>query len=446
MRKWLQIAFTIQLFLNLTNLFVFIPPWTGIPLSLIGGLMLLLNMVYLFDERDYALELMRHKLTWALMILFFFWPVIWSAYPIISGYSLKREILLQTFYVTTLLGSAVFVRRLSYSRARLLLYVSFGVSVIGILAQALLPGLFFAIARIAEGSGEVFAYGRAAGFFVNPNVAGRFIVLFYLVLMLSAKKIGAVEMILLSLVSFCAVLFTASRSSLLIAIVVIIYVVGHRFAVPYIRGHLSFQPARFVLGGIAVLVFALLALFILPVASRFVLDKTDVGATKNASARFEMFAYGIDGFVESVENEALNRWYTVEPYVAGFDESWILGRGLAGYRIYKKEHNLLLTPHNTIFAMWLNYGVFYVLFGSVCFIAVLLSPRMRHVENHLGMSFSLILFLALIGIMFTYDGLFAQRGFYVLIGAFLAEYSAPQHWFQYDKLMAHQSFFRKRRK
>jgi hypothetical protein len=446
MRKCLQIAFAINIVLNLTNLFAFLPAWSGVPLRIIGGLMVLINLVYLFDERELVMEFMRNKLTWALLILFFVWPIFWVLYPMYSGYGMKREILLQAFYTTTLLGSAVYVCRVSYARMRLLLYACLAISVLGVLAQAFVPGLFFAVAKMAEGSGDAFSFGRAAGFFINPNVAGRVIVLLYLLVMLSPKKISMLEFLAVTSVSFVTVLLTASRSSLLIAIFVIVYVIGHRFAVPYIRGRLTFRPERFLLGGIAIIVFAGMVAFILPMASNYVLEKTEVGSMKNASARFDFFAHGFGGFVEQAEEEALKRWYTVEPYVDGFKDSWILGRGLAGYRIYKKENLLALTPHNTIFVMWMNYGIFYVLFALFCFFAVMLSSRMRKVESHLGMVFSPLLFLTLIGIMFTYDGLMAQRGFYIMIGAFLAVYCARDEWFRHDKMMAEEPFFRKKRR
>lgn len=446
MRKWLQLAFAISIFLNLTNLFVFIPAWLGLPLRLIGGLMLLVNLAYLFSERAVLADLIRHKLTWGLLVLFLLWPLLGAIYPMFSGYSMKRTIILQLFYTSMCLGAAVYLLRVSFARARLFVYTCFGVSVLGICAQIFLPGFFTSVAVMAENSGEVFAFGRAAGFFVNPNVAGRFVVLMYLLLMLSPKKLGALEILAVSAVSFGAVLLTASRSSLLIAMVVITYVIGHRFSVPYIRGRLTFNPARFILGGMAIVVFAAMSAFVLPMASKFVLEKTDVGSTKHASERFDFFAHGLGGFIERVEEEAVKRWYTIEPYMDGFQESWIFGRGLAGYRIYKTENYLALTPHNTIFAMWMNYGVFYVLFAFFCFFIVVVSPRMRLVENHLGMSFSPILFLMLIGIMFTYDGLLAQRGFYVMIGLFLGLYCAPAGWLDFDCHMAEAPLLRKQRR
>jgi hypothetical protein len=446
MRKLLQIAFAINIFLNLTNLFVFIPAWLGLPLRLIGGLMLLVNLAYLFSERAVLADLLRHKLTWALLVLFFIWPLLGALFPMFNGYSMKREIVLQAFYATTLLGAGVYVLRVSYARARLLAYACFGVSIVGIFAQIFLPGFFMSVAMMAENSGEVFAFGRAAGFFVNPNVAGRFVILMYLLLMLSPKKLGALEILAVTTVAFAAVLLTASRSSLLLCMGVIFYVIGHRFSVPYISGRMTFSPGRFILGGMAIVVLAVMAAFILPLASKFVLEKTDVGSTKHASQRFDFFAYGFGGFVDRVEEEAVKRWYTVEPYVDGFKESWLFGRGLSGYRIYKTENHLALTPHNTIFAMWLNYGVFYVLFGFFCFFVVAVSPRMRLVENHLGMSFTPVLFLALLGIMFTYDGLFAQRGFYIMVGLFLGLYCAPVRWFDFDRNMSEAPLLRKSRR
>jgi hypothetical protein len=62
------------------------------------------------------------------------------------------------------------------------------------------------------------------------------------------------------------------------------------------------------------------------------------------------------------------------------------------------------------------------------------------------MSFAPILFLALLGIMFTYDGLFAQRGFYIMVGLFLGLYCAPAGWFDFDRNMSEAPLLRKQRR
>lgn len=408
--------------------------------------MLLLNLIYLFSERQTVAMFLNHKLTWAFIILFGMWPLLGAVYPMFQGYSMLRHVVLQMFYTTTVLGVGALIINEGFARFRLLLYISFAVSIVGLFAQMFFPSFFMSIALMSEESGEVFAYGRSGGFFVNPNVAGRFVILLYLLLMLSPKKLSAIEILLVTPITFGGVLLTASRSSLLLSILVIGYVLGHRFAVPYIRGRLSVNPVRVLSGMALVMIVGALMVVTLPIASSYVLNKTSVGATRNASQRFDFFAHGFDGFVERVEEEALGRWHTVEPYVPGFQESWLFGRGLAGYYIYKIENHLQLTPHNTIFAMWMNYGVCYVLFGLFCFISVTFSPRMRMIENHLGMIFMPILFITLVGIMFTYDGLMAQRGFYVMIGAFLALYCASPRWFEYDHDLASQPLLKARRR
>lgn len=431
----------IGVFFNATNLFVFLPAWSKVPLTLIGGGMLLLNLVYLFSERQVLFNLMRNKMTWLLLVLFFVWPVVGAIYPTFQGYRVVREVALQLLYTSLVLGVAVLTVRISFARVRTLVFACFFVSVFGIYVQALLPGIFGAIAILPEGSGDVFVFGRSSGFFVNPNVAGRVVILMYLVLALSSKKMGSLYILALSLVAFLAVLLTASRSSLLIALVVFAYVIGHRLVIPYVRGHFSINPVRLLSGSVLLIAFSISVLIVLPLASKYVLEETAVGTTKNLSQRFEIFAYGFAGFTERVEEEALGRWYTIEPYLDGFKESWLFGRGLAGYRIYKIENFLVLTPHNTIFAMWLNYGVFYILLASATVVIFLLSPRTRLMEKELGIVFSPILIIAVLGIMFTFDGLMDQRSFYVFIGPFLALSCVPIRWFDYNRYVAQQSLF-----
>lgn len=446
MKNLLQYAFIVNMFLNLTNLCAFIPVWLGLSLTIVGGLMLIVNLLYLISESALVMDLFKSGMMWALLILILVWPIIAAAYPIFSGYSLRREIILQVFYFTSLLGSVVLTLKIGYERLRTLIYFSFVVSLLGMGFQAFLAEAFNAVAVLSDDSGEVFAYGRIAGFFINPNVAGRFILLFYLMLMMSSKKLSVFEVLILIVVTFGAVMLTASRSSLVIAFIAFLYVIAQRFGAPYIRGRMSINPIKILLSFVSIVVLVGASVFALIAASDFILQETSVGANKNVAKRFELFTGGVDGFLYVIEQETLGRWYTVEPYLDGFKESWLFGRGLAGYRVYMNENYIGLAPHNTLFAAWLDFGVLYVIAGFICFGYVALSRRIRIAEGHLGLFFMPIIFIVCMGIMFTYDAFLYQRGLYVMIGGIIALYFAPKDWFQFNAFVGQQPLIRRRRK
>lgn len=448
MNNWLQKAFVVNMFLNLTGLFAFIPGWTGLPLSFIGAGMLLLNLAYLMTQMQVVSSIFRSGVTWSLMILFLIWPISSAMMPMVTGHLLIREIVLQIFYFTSVLGSAVLTLRVGFEGFRKLILVGYLVSLFGVWLQAAMPSVFNSIAIVSDFSGEEFAYGRIGGFFINPNVAARFIILFFIIVMMSARKLSSLWIFSFSVATFLTVMITASRSSLLIAAVVIACVIIQRFGLPYIRGRMKINFLRIISSFTAIFLLAAGSLFIIITASNFVLNKTTLGsrATKS-SQRYELFADGVDGFVYTMKQEMLGRWYTVEPYVPAFEESWILGRGLAGTRIYMRQNLLELIPHNTLFVAWLDYGVFYIIFAFGSFFYVLFNRRMRIAEKHMGLFFMPIIFIACMGIMFTYDGFLAQRGLYVLIGGLFALFLAGEKWFAYNNYLASQplfSFHRKR--
>lgn len=443
MNNWLQWAFVANMFLNLTGLFAFIPGWTGLPLSVIGGGMLLINLAYLMTQSQIVSGFFRSGVIWSLMILFLIWPVFSAIMPMAKGHLLIREIILQIFYFTSILATAVLTLRIGFEGFRKFVLIGFLISIFGIWLQAAMPGLFGLIAVVSDSSGEEFAYGRIGGFFINPNVAARFVILLYIVLMMSARKLSILWILPFSVATFVAVMITASRSSLLIAVFAIAYVIVQRYGLPYIRGRMKLNFMRIICSFSAIILIAASFLFILINASNFVLNETNVGSgSTRASQRYELFANGIDGFIYVMKEEMLGRWYTVEPYAPAFEESWILGRGLAGSRIYMRQNFLELIPHNTIFVAWLDYGVFYIMFGFGCFFYVAFNRRMRMAEKHMGLFFMPLVFVVCIGIMFTYDGFLAQRGLYILIGGMLALFLAGKKWFDYNQHLASQPLFR----
>lgn len=433
MNNWLQYAFIANMLLNLTGLFAFLPGWTGVPLTLVGGAMLLLNLAYLMSQSQMVLGFFKSGITWALMLLFLIWPVFAAIMPMAKGYFLIREIILQIFYFTLLLGSIVLTLRLGFEGFRRIIGIGLCFSIFGVALQAFMPALFAAIAVVAESSGETFAYGRVGGFFINPNVAARFIIIYYILMMMSTRKLSFLCVMSYSLVTFLAVMLTASRSSLLIAVVAIVYVIVQRFGLPYFRGRMRFNSLRILLSFLAIVVISIGFLLTMVTASSFVLNETTIGsgATKT-SERYELFAYGFDGFILVMKDEILGRWYTVEPYLPAFEDSWIFGRGLAGTRIFMRQNLLELIPHNTLFVAWLDYGVLYIMLGFGVFFSVALNIRMRMAERHVGLFFTPLIFIVCMGIMFTYDGFLAQRGLYISIGGILALFLADKKWLNRD--------------
>lgn len=446
MRSFFQFLFVANILLNLTNLFVFIPTWLGLSLSFVGGLGLIVNCCYLASERAILSTLLHSRLIWFILLLLLLWPITASLYPMFNGVGLAREVVLQLFYTTTLLGTVVFTLKRGFERFRDVFFFSFVVTLIGLCLQAFLPSAFVKVASLSDGVAEVFAFGRVGGFFVNPNVAARFIIFFYIILMMTSKKLSNLQVLLVTLLAFGAVMLTVSRSSLVIMFVTVLLVLGQRFGAPYIKGRMAINPVRLLLGLSLVIVAAFMAITALIIASNYILNETNLGSRSGTAKRFELMSGGVDGFKYVIEEEIRGRWYTVEPYIDGFKESWFLGSGLAGHRIYMVKHFIPLVPHNTIFCAWFDYGILYILSGCICFGIVAFSPRMRFAESYLGLFFMPIMFIVCMSIMFTYDALFAQRGFYVMVGGIVALYLAPTEWFQFNTYVAEQPLFRRFRR
>ena len=446
MRNFFQFLFVANIFLNLTNLFVFMPTWMGVSLTLVGGAGLIVNFCYLASERVMVTTLLGSRLIWFILVLIMLWPILYSLYPMFKGYNLMREVVLQLFYTTTLLGAAVFTLKRGFERFRDVIFFSFIVSLIGLVLQAFFPAAFDRVASLSDDAAEVFSFGRIGGFFVNPNVAARFIILFYIILMMTGKRLSGFLIILLTALAFGAVMLTVSRSSILLIFLTIVLVLGQRFGAPYIKGQMAINPARLLLGFVLIGTMAFLSVTALIAASNYILNESNLGSRAGTAKRFELMSGGVDQFVYVIGDEMHGRWTTIEPYIPAFKESWLFGRGLAGHRTYMARNSIPLTPHNTIFTVWLDYGVLYVVASFICFGIIAFSRRIRFAEGYLGLFFTPILFFACMGIMFTYDGFLAQRGLYVLIGGIVALYVAPKEWFDFNTYVAGQPLFRRFRR
>jgi hypothetical protein len=432
-KQWPQLLFAGNIFLNLTNLFVFAATWLGLSLQLLGMLMLVVNLFYLFHERRLVGMFFRQPVMWVLLLLFYIWPLIAAVPPMFHGYGMAREIVLQTFYMSFMLGTAVFVIRNSYARTWWLLLICFSVSVFGMLLQTYLPSIFYKLASSSSLVGGVFSYGRAGGFFANPNNAARFVILMFIFLCMFPRRLSFWFQFLLGGTTLFAVLLTASRSSLIILAAVFLTIYGFKFAFPNIRERIDLRPERLFLATCVIIVVLIGIGVAAPMTFRYMAENTDAGDNKGMANRLEFFTTGFSGFVEGVEQEAIGRWSTVEPYVEGFKESWMFGRGMAGYRTYRMENRIPLTPHNTIFASWMDYGFGYILVGLLLLVQMLVSRRMWVAQKHMGLLFYPILLICLLGVMFTFDALFTQRGIYVVFGIVVALYCAPPEWFRFDQ-------------
>jgi|GEM_PF-4719475 len=439
--KYIQLAFAAILFLNLTNLFVFASTWFGFSLQALGALMTAGAGIYLFIERGTLSVVMQRRVAWVVILLFFVWPVVYLAAPVFQGYSMRRELALQFFYIFMTLGSAVFVIKNGYSRARWVVLAAFSFTLFGLFLETFFPGFFYSVAVRAEDTSESFQAGRAGGFFINPNNAGRFTILMYLFAVMSPRPMKAWVLLLLSAAVMVAVFFTASRSSILIGSVVVTMVISLRFAFPYLRQRFEVRPERIALGMASLAIVGAITVLAIPTLGRYIINNTELASTGKTAERIEFFTTGVDGFTEGLTTEALGRWYTVEPYVPAFKESWMFGRGAAGYRIYRTENLIPLTPHNTIFALWIDYGILYILALFTFAGYFIFSRGTRLAEQHVGLVYSIVFAACVFGICFTFDSLMTQRPTYIVMGLLLGLSVAPNGWFNHDRRLSEQPFF-----
>lgn len=432
MHLLLKYLFATLIILNITNLFVFTSTWLNLSLTLIGGLIIVANSIYLFTYRDMVFSILRKPAVQVALVLFLIWPVLWVGLSFFKGYTLYREIVLQFYYAFLFLGTIVFILREGWQYFRKIIIIAFGISIFGMVLDMFFPAVFAAIAASAAEDGLQTMFGRANGFFLNPNNAGRFLILMYVLCVMKYGKISKPFFLGISFVLPVMLLFTGSRSSLLIGAIVIALVVFLRLSGKQGRFITEFNAARIFMATLVLGLFCTVSIFGVALGSNWILNNTEVGMRQNASLRYEMFTGGSGQFFQAVRNEIEGRFYTLEPYNERLKDSFILGNGTAGMRIYRAINNISLTPHNTLYLLLFDYGILYLISFVVAMLALCFSRKMRRAEKYMGFMFSFVFLVAFTLIFFTFEAMLTIRGTYVVIGAIIALRIADEQFFQKD--------------
>lgn len=413
-------------FLVLTNLFVFFSAWTGVSLTFLGGGLALGTGAFLFLERQTASDLLRKTETKWVIVILLVWPLLYALYTMRLGVTLKREIVLQVFYVVLVLATMVYIRRSGFLSFRRLIIVSFWVSVLGIVLDLFFPGVFYRLAADGEEVVGKLAFGRAGGFFLNPNNAGRFLILMYLFILMNPRRVSIIRFTGLSTVLMLTVLLTGSRSSLLICGAAIIAVLIVKYSTSRRLGRFQVSVPRLV-GSISLLgLLSIGSIFLVVKGANVILEKTEAGMRMSAASRYDMFTTGMEGFVDTFLAEAGGRFETVTPYLERFRDSYLIGNGMAGMRIYKERNGISLVPHNTFFLLAFDYGILYPIVLTALAVLYCFGRTIRRAEFVTGLAFSPIFMAVLLLISFTYDALFSTRGMYIVFGALLALRVCPE--------------------
>lgn len=420
-----NLMFSCVAFLVLTHFFAFASALINMSLTIFGAALIVATVFYVFSELQTVKLVSRTiEFRWA-CLLFLVWPLVYAFVSLYRGAPLLRETVLQFFYLLLVLGVMVYIRKNGFKSFSRVVHFSFWFSVLGIVLDMFFPNVFFQLVLKNPDLVEKMSFGRAGGFYLNPNQAGRFLIFMYLIILMRRKSGGLLYFLFLSAVLLVCVILTGSRSGLLICGMVVSTVIILRYSAALQRGQFKLKFNRLIGSGLLLSLLAGVGVAMIVFGSNLLLEKTKIGQQVNSSKRMDMFTTGTSGFVDSLIEQAQGRFYTLDPYWGRFKESFLWGNGLSGMRIYKFGNGIELVPHNTFFVLIFDYGLLYLVVLSLATVRYCMGRRIRLAEYNCGFFFSVVTLMSIILICFTYEGLPTTRGFYVVLGCMLALRAFP---------------------
>jgi O-antigen ligase len=410
------------LVLNVTGLFGFIAPQLGVTIGQVSLALLVLNILYLlFMVRYSTMVLLKvGMIEWLFVLLI--WPLITAFYA--PSFEI-REIGLQLYYFTLFYGAIVYTVANGLPSMHRLMTVSLVLTIFGMGLNLINPQYFEVVSDMAEA--KVLKQARVCGFILQPNQLAVCINLMFIGWFSLRKwKNAWLEMIVI-IMFLLAVLLTGSRTGMLLAVIVVIFVL-----LP-IRKNRKWVINKRYLMKLGTLMLALVAGI---VAMKFYLAQINYTDKKEDELinRMELmldFKLSDEDNIKDIENVQA-RVDAQAFYWLLFKERPLFGHGFGAEAYYKEIGYIFLSAHSDALTFAVEYGVFYPVVFILLLLSIYFKRNRRDIEgvfdtNTIGQFVAVMIPVTLIA------SIRDTRTSYVVWGMVSAMIYCPKGIFRYDK-------------
>lgn len=395
--------FFIILVLNATGLFRFVAPQAGVDIGTVSLALLGLQGMYIGLRWRTFLSVYVAEMKLLLFVLLL-WPLVTALYaPAVN----LREIGLQFYYVSLLVGTVVFTTRNGLSAMHRVVTVSLVLAVGGMILSMIVPEYFRSVAILADARNHY--QGRAYGFWMQPNNAGTGLAFLFTAWYAMWRCKNTLLQVPVLLAFLLAAFLTGSRTTVIVATLI----VGLILYSSWRKGANRNIYRTYV----KVCIFALcVAVGVLWARIYLQSHHVDKGLLDRVSAlvHFRLTSEGnilYDGSIQE-RLEAQNVYWSL------IREKPILGHGFAANRYYLEYGPVYVSSHSTLITYWMEYGVIYPFVFCYTVIRLYLCCHRPDAERFFE-SNSVLQFVAIMLLLFIVNGsLLNARVVYVIWGVF----------------------------
>lgn len=407
-------AFAIALLLNLTGSFSFAASFAGVSIATASLALLVVQCMYLVWRWPLTVRLLRRRAILLWLGLLLAWPLLSLMWAPEQSARLAG---LQVYYVSLLLGAAVFVRARGWRPLAQVAGWAILVSIVGLWLSWWRPELFALVRELADTPPDYF--GRPFGFFLQPNDAAMSITALFMLRFVGLKPDRHLPAIAAVLALLTLVVWTGSRSMFVSAIAVGLTFLAHRTTYFRVGGYRLSPAVRGIVGAMVLVAVSWGVGFGLTAGGDMVRD-TPVGAMVE---RIRSLDQVNQSFFEQ-DGSAVERLLAMSQYLDLVSRRPFTGYGLGAADTFRATGELPDVSHNLFLELAFHYGIPYVV-GLLALTWRLWRHRARpEIEASLGSNLVNQFVVA-----FVLSGCFssmvlASRVLMVVLGALLGAYAA----------------------
>ncbi len=423
-------------FLNFTNVYLFISGISGLAFQHVSILMMLMLVVNVCANLKTLHDLIITRKIFLLFVLIFCVFPMLGVY--LSPYVMIRFVGYYVLSALIFINVILFIKKEGFSIFNRYLFYSYLITLFGIILSYVYPSIFYTISTMqvqAMGAYSVWGeiqiseaqHARAFGFYMQPNKAYTAVLFHLYILVTTFFNKNLYGRLFLYISSFGAVLLTGSRGGFLMFFIFVILILfsevihGGRNKFNQKVNFVSFLPAYFFL--FMILIVSSLALTIFGKSS---LLGDGLNAVQKIIDTFSMVQ--TQGFLSDAsifyriqaQAEYLN-------FIFQNPLNIIIGNGVGASDYYKYVGDLSNSSHNNFLEVVFEHGLPLALsmYGFLIYLAF--TRQSKHFLAYYGYNISSLIVTCMFIQSFTINTLFTFRLFPLLVGFWLMSLYFPEY-------------------
>jgi len=387
-------------------------PLLGISISTVSLILLALNCLYIIINSKIARPVFRKKHVFYWFVFLVFWPLLATLYSTAINY---RELVLQMYFFTLLLATAVYLLRNGFNSFHRIITAALIVTISGLILSMFMETFFQSVASITDN--DLQYGGRAYGFFMQPNLAARSSILLFIIWFAGLRKTKTHIVFLALLGLLILVSLTGSRGGFVIAVVIVLLIFINKYLKITKPFKIMISPKYITL----LLVFGCflacipLLLDFLTVTQSKPFSSFDVAARIKAISQMKLTEKSSEG-----ESTVANRIDVFKHYSAMIGEHPILGNGFGSITLLQSEGVLGKSSHNQYLKIAFETGLLRLVFYLFLLVSLYFDPRRKRTEQSLQTnSYAQVITSVVLAGMVS-NTVLDSRVLYCVMGCFIA--------------------------